>query len=159
MIREILQHPDPRLREWAQPIGTITEDVGELCADLVQTLRYGTGSRGALGLAATQIGVPFRVFVMATTKQGKRTTYVCINPRIVAQSDEELGPEGCLSFPGDATVEVERARRIRLAYVMPSGRRVTRPFEGLLAVCVQHEIDHLDGKLMVDHGELVLSSG
>lgn len=153
-VREILQYPDPRLREVARQVGVFTPEVGELCGDLIQTLRYGSGGRGAIGLAATQIGVPLRVFVMETTRSGgKRTSYVCIDPIIQSASGELELPEGCLSFPADREVTIERSARIRLAYTLPSGLRVTRRFEGLLAVCAQHELDHLDGKLMVDYLE------
>jgi len=151
-IRAILQYPDPCLRECAEPVGAFTDAIGELCRDLVQTLRYGTDGR-AVGLAATQVGVPLRIFVMeATTKGGKRQSYVCINPRLQSESGEAVNAEGCLSFP-DVTVRVRRATRIRLAYEQPSGRHTTRMFEGVLAICAQHELDHLDGKLMVDHGD------
>ena len=152
-IREILQHPDPRLRTVAEPVPKLTAEVCELCADLVQTMRY--SARAGMGLAAPQVGVPLRIFVMDEVgKKAKRQSHVCINPVIRMRSGEASIAEGCLSFPADASVRIPRAARIRLAYQMPSGRHVTRSFDGILAICAQHEIDHLDGKLMVDYGEL-----
>jgi len=121
--------------------------------DLVQTMRH--GARSAVGLAAPQIGVSLRIFVMQERlDNGRDKLYVCIDPAIVQWAGRTSFSEGCLSFPDAAYVRTERAERITLAWTDRKGARQEKKLVGLLAVCAQHELDHLDGKLMVDYGEL-----
>lgn len=152
-IRAVLQYPDPRLQEVAR--AALPEEVtDELVADLTHTMLH--GEREAIGLAAPQIGVTLRVFVMAEKlRSGRLKVHVCVNPAIIARTTGTMKMrEGCLSFGELEYVATERAARVRLAYGDRDGRQQVKWFDGLLAVCAQHELDHLDGKLMVDHGEL-----
>jgi len=117
----------------------------------MHTMRH--GARAAIGLAAPQLGILKRVFVMAEKLAGGRAkVYYCINPEIRSRRGIARMREGCLSFAEDEFVVVDRAAEVELAYTDIQGADIVRKFRGLLAVCAQHEIDHLDGKLMSDHG-------
>lgn len=154
MIREILPHRDPRLREVARPVPEITEEVLALCSDLVQTMCH--GAREAIGLAATQIGEPLRIFVMQELKRGERPRrYIFVNPELVSSAGSVAMKEGCLSFPDGSYVLVPRAATVKLEWTARDGRRNKRRFDGLSAICIQHELDHLEGKLMSDFGEVL----
>jgi peptide deformylase len=132
---------------------SLTEDNVSLCEDLKHTLLH--GPRTAIGLAAPQIGVCKRAFVMAEVLPGGRVkVHTCINPEILRRRGVARTREGCLSFGDDEYVEVERAAEIELAYCDQAGWMPGRWFRGILAVCAQHECDHLEGKLMSDYGEL-----
>ncbi len=145
-ILPILEFPDPRLRTKATPVKNVNKSVQRLVDDLLETM-YGAPG---IGLAATQVNVHKRVLVIDVSQE-KDKPLVFINPEIVRLEGEILEhEEGCLSVPGYYE-DVERAEHIRLRYQDRNGEQIETEMEGLLAVCVQHEIDHLDGKLFVDY--------
>ena len=147
-IREILVVPDPVLKLVSQPVETVDDDLRALMDDMLETMYDAPG----IGLAAIQIGVPKRVIVMdiAGPDDPKAPRYY-VNPEIV-WSSEETAPyeEGCLSIP-DIYDEVERPARVKLKYLNYQGEEVVEDAEGLFAVCIQHEMDHLEGVLFIDH--------
>jgi len=142
---KILEYPDPRLRKKAVPVASVDDALRRLIEDMFETMYDAPG----IGLAATQVDVHRRLLV-ADLSAEKDHPYVLINPEIVAQDGLEVSEEGCLSVPG-YFAEVERAERVRVRYLDRDGAAIEADFEGLLAVCVQHEIDHLDGRLFVDY--------
>ena len=146
-IRTILHYPDPRLREKAERVETVTPEVQRLVDDMAETMYAAPGC----GLAATQIGVKMRVFVIdtATEDEPSRLT-VFINPEIVKREGETIWEEGCLSFP-KVHEEIKRAERVTVRALGRDGKPFELEADGLLAVAVQHENDHLDGVLMIDH--------
>ena len=141
----ILEYPDPRLRTIAQPVQTVDDELRTLVDDMLETMYASKG----IGLAATQVNVHRRLLV-ADVSEGQDQPMVFINPEIVSREEVDVHQEGCLSVPG-IYEDVERAQRI----LVKALGRDCQPFEmdvdGLLAICVQHEIDHLDGKLFVDY--------
>ena len=141
----ILQFPDPRLRIRARPVTSVTAEIGRLAADMLETMYAAPG----IGLAATQVGVDQRVVVLDISEKGNEPR-VFVNPEILGRSGTETMQEGCLSVPG-VFEEVERAERVRVRALDGNGQVLEFDAEGLLAVCIQHEIDHLDGKLFVDY--------
>ena len=143
-ILSILRWPDPRL---ATPCAPVTEDVTQLASDLLETMYAAPGR----GLAAPQVGVLKRLFVMDTTwKEGAPTPRVVINPQILWRSDDTAsGPEGCLSIPG-ITTDITRARSLRMAWTDPHGQAHDEILTGFDAICAQHEYDHLDGLVTFD---------
>jgi peptide deformylase len=141
----ILEFPDPRLRKKAVPVIAVDDALRQLIDDMFETMYDAPG----IGLAATQVDVHRRLLV-ADVSAEKDDPYVLINPEIVAKDGVEVSEEGCLSVPG-FYAEVERAERVRVKYLDRHGEALEADFEGLLAVCVQHEIDHLDGRLFVDY--------
>jgi peptide deformylase len=141
----ILEFPDPRLRTRAAPVATFDAELGQLIDDMLETMYAAPG----IGLAATQVNVHQRVIVIDISEQ-KDQPQVLINPEILARDGVELTEEGCLSVP-QVFEEVERAARVRVRARDRDGAVLEREFDGLLAVCVQHEMDHLDGKLFVDY--------
>lgn len=147
-IREILVVPDPVLKLVSQPVEKVDDDLRALMDDMLETMYDAPG----IGLAAIQIGVPKRVIVMdiAGPDDPKAPRYY-VNPEIV-WSSEETAPyeEGCLSIP-DIYDEVERPARVKLKYLNYQGEEVIEDAEGLFAVCIQHEMDHLEGVLFIDH--------
>jgi len=144
-VLEILHFPDPRLRTKAQPVAKVDDRVRRLVDDMFETMYAAPG----IGLAATQVNVAQRVLVLDVTED--RSGPRCfINPEIVARDGEEEMEEGCLSVPG-VYDRVRRAERIRVRALDRDGQPFELDAEGLLAVCIQHEIDHLDGKLFVDY--------
>jgi peptide deformylase len=146
--RPILSVPDPRLRLVSEPVGAVTDEIRRLAADMIATMYKAPG----VGLAAIQIGVPKRVITMDVSKSDDdRNPLVLLDPEIVWASEEtRVYEEGCLSIP-DYYEEVERPQRIRFRYRTLDGDWVERDGDGLLATCVQHEIDHLNGVLFIDH--------
>jgi len=142
---KILEFPDPRLRKKAQPVETVDQALKQLINDMFETMYDAPG----IGLAATQIDVHRRLLV-ADVSADKDEPWVLINPVILEHDGVEVTEEGCLSVPGYYE-EVQRAEHIRVRYLDRDGIEVESEFDGLLAVCVQHEIDHLDGKLFVDY--------
>ena len=146
--RDILLVPDPRLKLVSEPVERVDDEVRELMADMLETMYEAPG----IGLAAIQIGAPRRVIVMDLAREGEpaQPRYF-VNPQILWRS-EETAPyeEGCLSIP-EIYDEVERPARIRLTYLDQDGQTVEEDAEGLYAVCIQHEIDHLHGILFIDH--------
>lgn len=141
----VLHFPDPRLRNKALPVDAVGEDIGQLSRDMLETMYAEKG----IGLAATQVGVPKRVVVMDLS-EGKDSPMVLVNPEIKEKSGSEEMEEGCLSVPGFFET-VRRAEQVVFQYLNLEGEEVEVRADGLLAVCVQHEIDHLDGKLFIDY--------
>jgi peptide deformylase len=141
----ILEFPDPRLRKKAAAVEVVDDAMRQLIDDMFETMYDAPG----IGLAATQVDVHQRLLV-ADVSADKDNPWVLINPVIVEQDGVEVSEEGCLSVPGYYE-EVQRAEHIRVRYLDRGGKEVESEFEGLLAVCVQHEMDHLDGKLFVDY--------
>ena len=144
-ILRILEFPDPKLRTKAHPVGKVDDALRQLIDDMFETMYQAPG----IGLAATQIDVHRRLLVADVS--GERTDpHVLINPVIIEKDGLTVTEEGCLSVPGFYE-EVERAEHIRVRYLNPDGKEVESEFEEMLAVCIQHEIDHLDGRLFVDY--------
>lgn len=144
-VLTILEYPDPRLRTRAVPVTAVTPALRQLVDDMFETMYQAPG----VGLAATQVDVHQRLLVLDVSET--RDQPLClINPEIVSRDGRELGEEGCLSVPG-VTENVERAQKIRVKALDRDGAPLDFEAEGLLAVCIQHEIDHLDGKLFVDY--------
>jgi peptide deformylase len=141
----ILEFPDPRLRIKAKPVESVDDQLRQLIDDMFETMYDAPG----IGLAATQVDFHRRLLV-ADVSQEKNEPWVLINPEIVAKDGVEVTEEGCLSVPGYFE-EVERAEHVRVRYLDRDGKQCEDDFDGLLAVCVQHEMDHLDGKLFVDY--------
>ncbi len=147
MIRPILIHPDPRLKKPCDPVGEITEDIRSLASDMLDTMYDAPG----IGLAAPQVGVMRRVLVMDCIKQGTPRPMVLVNPRVIWQSEDLASyEEGCLSIP-DQYAEVKRPAEVRVEWMGLDGVRQDEQFAGIWSTCVQHEIDHLDGKLFIDY--------
>ena len=147
-IRPLIILPDPVLRRASDPVGPITAEIRTLVADMFETMYDAPG----VGLAAIQIGVPKRVVTIDTSKEeGVRDARVFINPEIVWASEEKRTyDEGCLSIP-EYYGEVERPDRVRVKFRDLDGNTQEIEANGLLATCIQHEIDHLDGVLFIDH--------
>jgi peptide deformylase len=146
-IRTILHYPDPRLREKAVPVPEVTPDIRQLVDDMAETMYAAPG----VGLAATQIGVVQRIFVIDIADEEEPSDlHVFINPEILRRDGTQLYTEGCLSFPS-VTEEVERAEEVTVRALDADGRAFELEADGLLAVAIQHENDHLDGVLMIDH--------
>ena len=144
-ILNILEFPDPRLRKKAVPVVDVDDDLWKLIDDMFETMYAAPG----IGLAATQVDVHKRLLV-SDISQEKDDPHVMINPEILERDGVAVTEEGCLSVPGYFE-EVERAEHVRVRYLDRDGRQVEKAAEGLLAVCIQHEIDHLNGKLFVDY--------
>lgn len=144
-LLNILEYPDPRLRTRASPVPAVTPAIRQLAADMLETMYAAPG----VGLAATQVDVHIRLLVMDVS-DGRDQPMVLINPELLAKDGSELGEEGCLSVP-DFTEKVERAARIRVRYLDLEGETRELEAEGLMAVCIQHEMDHLEGVLFIDH--------
>lgn len=145
MLLNILEFPDPRLRKVASPVAAITPDVVKLVRDMAETMYAAPG----IGLAATQVDVHKRIVVMDLSET-KDQLRVFINPEIVASDGVVETEEGCLSVPGYYD-DVTRAARVRVRALNEHGEPFELEAEGLLAVCIQHELDHLVGKVFVDH--------
>jgi len=141
----ILEFPDPRLRIKAKPVETVDDALRQLIDDMFETMYDAPG----IGLAATQVDVHRRLLV-ADVSSEKNDPWVLINPEIVEKDGVEVTEEGCLSVPGYFE-EVERAEHVKVRYLDRDGKQCEDDFDGLLAVCVQHEMDHLDGRLFVDY--------
>ncbi len=145
-VLEILEFPDPRLRTVAEPVTEVTDELRTLIDDMFETMYDAPG----IGLAATQVNVHQRLLVIDVSEDHSEPL-VFINPEVEVL-DPVLGEydEGCLSVPGFYET-VNRPRRVRVTALDRDGQQFTRELEGLLAICLQHEIDHLDGKLFVDY--------
>lgn len=149
MIRPILIHPDPRLKKMCDPVAAITPDIRALADDMLVTMYDAPG----IGLAAPQVGVMKRILVMDCVKDPMQPPrpMVLVNPRVLWSSEERAAyEEGCLSIP-DQYAEVTRPAAVRVEWTALDGTRQEEQFEGLWATCVQHEIDHLDGRLFIDY--------
>jgi peptide deformylase len=142
---EILEFPDSRLRTVAKPVERFDAELQQLVDDMVETMYDAQG----IGLAATQVNVHQRLLVLDVS-ENQDSPRVYVNPEIVTRYGEETCEEGCLSVPG-IYAEVSRAERIRVTASTAAGEPFEEELQGLHAICVQHEIDHLDGKLFVDY--------
>jgi len=147
MIRPILIHPDPRLKKLCEPVAEITPELRQLAADMLETMYDAPG----VGLAAPQVGVLKRLIVMDCIKDGPAQPMALFNP-VVTWVSEDLSTyeEGCLSIP-EQYADVDRPAEVRVRWTDLEGKAQERQFAGLWATCVQHEIDHLDGKLFIDY--------
>ena len=141
----ILEYPDPRLRIRAEPVTEVDETIRILVADMLETMYEAPG----IGLAATQVDVHKRVLVLDLSEE-RNQPFCLINPEIVSKEGQTSHEEGCLSVPG-VYEEVERAERVSIKALNEKGEPIEMEAEGLLAICIQHEMDHLEGKLFVDY--------
>lgn len=149
-ILPILKYPDPRLHTVAKPVAQVDDRIRQLVSDMAETMYAAPG----IGLAATQVDVHERVIVIDVSEDND-DLLVLINPEIIWRSDErEVFEEGCLSVP-DTYEKVERAAEIKVRALNEQGESFELEADGLLAVCIQHEIDHLDGKVFVEHLSLL----
>jgi peptide deformylase len=147
MIRTILHYPDKRLREKGVRVPAITAEIQKLVDDMAETMYAAPG----VGLAATQIGEKLQIFVIDVAEENEPSDLrIFINPEILSKEDTIVWSEGCLSFPG-INEEVERAAKVKIRALDREGKPFELEAEGLLAVAVQHEYDHLQGVLMIDH--------
>lgn len=144
-LLDILVFPDPRLRTRAKPVAEVDLRVRQLVADMFETMYDAPG----IGLAATQVNVHERILVVDVS-ENRDQPRCFINPELVARSGEEIMEEGCLSVPGFYE-PVTRAERITVSALNEHGERFELEADGILAVCIQHEMDHLEGKLFVDY--------
>ncbi len=144
-ILDILHFPDARLRNTAKPVAEVDDRVRQLIDDMFETMYEAPG----IGLAAIQVNDPRRVIVVDTSED-RSQPLALVNPEILEIQGEEEMDEGCLSVPG-VYETVKRAETIRVRFLDRNGEPVEMDADGLLAVCIQHEIDHLDGKLFVDY--------
>ena len=150
MIRPILEYPDPQLAEVSEPVTEINDDLLRLAADMAETMYHAEG----IGLAAPQIGIKQRLIVLDVTGPERREGLMClINPELTPVGEEGtvVSDEGCLSVPLKYRSKVERAAKVRLKATALNGQTVELVADDILAVCLQHEVDHLDGKLFLDH--------
>ncbi len=148
----ILRFPDPRLKKVATPVTQVDESLRKLVADMAETMYEAPG----IGLAATQVDVHKRLVVIDVSEE-KNELRVFINPTLSRCEGLQLGEEGCLSVPGIYD-KVERAERVTVNYLDLEGQAQTLEADGLLAVCIQHEIDHLNGTVFVDHLSMLKQS-
>jgi peptide deformylase len=147
-LREIITVPHPLLKKVSEPVERVDDELRALMDDMLETMYAAPG----IGLAAVQVGVAKRVIVMDLAREGEdpQPRYFA-NPEIVWESDDiAVREEGCLSVP-DVYDEVERPARVRMRYLNYQGEQIEEEAEGLLAVCIQHELDHLNGVLFIDH--------
>jgi peptide deformylase len=145
-LLEILKYPDPRLSKVARPVSNVTDATVQLISDMLETMYAAPG----VGLAATQVGVLQRIVVLDVDHENPRTNvYKLVNPVITHSEGQLVWEEGCLSVV-DFTAEVRRAEHVQVVALDEHGKERTIEAEGLLAVALQHEIDHLDGKLFID---------
>jgi peptide deformylase len=147
-LRPIIVLPDPRLRVVSEPVGKVDGEIRKLVDDMFETMYDAPG----IGLAAIQVGVPKRVVTADLAKKDEpRNPQVFINPEIVSRSEElSVYEEGCLSIP-EIHEDVERPTRVRVRYMDLAGKAQEVEADGLLATCLQHEIDHINGVLFIDH--------
>ena len=148
-LREVLKFPDKRVRKVSLRIETITDAIRELAQDMCDVMYDEPG----IGLAAPQVGELVRLIVVDTEwtdEEAERDPLVLVNPELLEPEGKVIWNEGCLSVP-DFEADVERAERIRLRATDLDGEEVDLQADGLQAVCVQHEVDHLDGRLFIDH--------
>jgi peptide deformylase len=149
MIRPILIHPDPRLKKVVDPVVDVTDELRKIADDMLETMYDAPG----IGLAGPQIGLMSRLIVLDCVKDDSAPPrpLVMFNPRVIAASDEKsVYEEGCLSIP-EQYAEVERPAEVTVEWMDRDGNPQSETFDKLWATCVQHEIDHLDGKLFIDY--------
>ncbi|HWE47806.1 MAG TPA: peptide deformylase [Caulobacteraceae bacterium] len=147
-LREILTVPNPILKKVSTPVERVDDALRTLMDDMLETMYAAPG----IGLAAIQVGEPVRIIVMDLAREGEEPQpRHFVNPEIIWRSDETaVQEEGCLSVP-EIYDEVERSERVRLRYLNYAGEQVEEDAEGLFSVCIQHEMDHLEGVLFIDH--------
>ncbi|WP_254492713.1 peptide deformylase [Bartonella sp. B1099] len=147
-MRSLVTLPDPILREVSKPIEHVDATLQKLADDMLETMYCAKG----IGLAAIQIGIPLRILVMdVSPNEEPKNPFVIINPEILWLSEERnIYKEGCLSIP-DYFAEVERPKRLRVRYQNREGKQTEIEADDLLATCLQHEMDHLDGRLFIDY--------
>ena len=149
MKRSILIHPDPRLKKLCKPVEDISDSLRALADDMLETMYAAPG----IGLAAPQVGELDRLIVLDCIKadEAPPRPLIMFNPVVVSSSDEtNVYEEGCLSIP-DQYADVTRPKEVEVAWIDRDGNAQQEVFDGLWATCVQHEIDHLDGKLFIDY--------
>ncbi len=144
-LLNILTLPDKRLKTVAKPVDKVTDDIKQLASDMLDTMYAAPG----IGLAATQVNRHIQLVVMDISED-KTEPRVFINPKITARNGEQVHEEGCLSVPG-IYADVKRAEEITVEYMDLDGQQQSLTADGLLAVCIQHEIDHLKGIVFLDH--------
>jgi peptide deformylase len=144
-VRTILHYPDPRLRRKANPVPEVNDDIRRLVDDMAETMYQAPG----IGLAAIQVNEAWRIIVIDISET-RNQLQVFINPEILSRDGEQEREEGCLSVPG-IYEPVTRANRIHVRALDRDGKSTELKTEGMLATCIQHEIDHLDGKIFVDY--------
>ena len=144
-ILDVLRFPDERLRTVASQVDTVDDEIKKLVDDMFETMRDERG----IGLAATQVNVHKRVVVMDVSEE-QNEPRVFINPKIVARQGTTISEEGCLSVP-NKSAKVERAEQVTVEALDRDGKPFSLEADGLLAICIQHELDHLQGKLFVDY--------
>jgi peptide deformylase len=146
--RPIITLPDPILRQVSRPLERVDDDVRQLVEDMFETMYAAPG----VGLAAVQVGVPLRLIVLDAAEEGEeRQPLAMINPEILSFGEEKrVYEEGCLSIP-DVRVEIERPASVHVRFLDIEGRPQELKAEGLLATAIQHEIDHLEGRLIIDY--------
>ena len=146
-IRKILVEPDPFLRQVSHDVEKVDDELRKLMDDMLETMYAAPG----IGLAAIQVGVPKRVIVIDLSKEEERKPLYFVNPKIIVKSkNNSTYEEGCLSVPGQFA-EIDRPDQCNISYLDYSGQRKELKAEGLLATCIQHEMDHLEGILFIDH--------
>jgi len=149
MKRPIILHPDPRLKKTSEPVTDLTDDLRVLAKDMLETMYDAPG----IGLAAPQVGILTRLIVLDCVKSEgeKPRPLIMFNPEVIASSDEtNVYEEGCLSIP-EQFADVTRPAEVEVRWTDENGVEHTEGMDGLWATCVQHEIDHLEGKLFIDY--------
>lgn len=144
-ILDVLTFPDERLRNVAKPVSTVDSSIKQLVSDMFETMRDENG----IGLAATQVNVHKRVVVMDVSEE-QDNPLVFINPEIIHKEGSTISEEGCLSVPNNYA-KVDRAEKVKVKALNENGEEFELDADGLLAICIQHELDHLKGKLFVDY--------
>ncbi|HUJ90100.1 MAG TPA: peptide deformylase [Syntrophorhabdales bacterium] len=145
-IHQVRKYPDPVLRKVAEKVTDISTELCQLSGDMIETMRAARG----IGLAANQIGVSLRIISIEAGLEKETLPLILLNPEIVEVASEEIAEEGCLSLPGFYET-VKRARQVSVKAITLEGKEFSMECEGLLARAFQHEIDHLNGILLVDH--------
>jgi peptide deformylase len=143
---QIKTYPDPVLRKVCKPIETINDEMVTLCNDMIETMRLAQGA----GLAANQVGVSIRLIVLDPRTKKDDKSIILINPVIIEQDSEEITEEGCLSLPKFYEF-VKRAKRVFVTGINVKGEPFKMEYDGFMARAVQHELDHLNGVLLIDH--------
>lgn len=145
-LLEVLQFPDPRLRTKAEQVTEINDELRRIVQDMYETMYHLHG----LGLAGTQVNIHQRIFTMDISET-RDQPMVVLNPEIIHKEGKQYDYHGCLSVGGGISDKIERAAKLRLRGMDMHGKVFEQDFEGVAAICVQHEIDHLNGKLFIDH--------
>lgn len=142
---EVLRFPDERLRTVAAPVAEVNDEIRQIVKDMLETMYDENG----IGLAATQVNIHKRIVVIDVSEEGNEPL-VLINPEIIAKEGSTISEEGCLSVP-QSYAKVDRAEQVTVKALNENGEEYTYEADGLLAICTQHELDHLMGKLFIDY--------